>query len=116
MAPQPIDDSPEVLSNLLYLIRRSLDDPAKATTYRDFADKVLIDIATDNLRGALCDGPLLMTECGLHSHSFFQSQDGRGAEGPSLGEGEGGEVMNGNEQSLEGMSGYRPGIFHTCST
>jgi hypothetical protein len=49
MAPQPIDDSPEVLSNLLYLIRRSLDDPAKATTYRDFADKVLIDIATDNL-------------------------------------------------------------------
>jgi hypothetical protein len=39
MAPQPSDHSLEALSNLLYLIRRSLDDPAKTKTYLD------IDIA-----------------------------------------------------------------------
>jgi phosphoglycerate-specific signal transduction histidine kinase len=40
-----LDNSLEALSNLLYLLRRSLDDPAKATTYLDLADRVLIDIA-----------------------------------------------------------------------
>jgi hypothetical protein len=30
---------------LLYLLRRPLDDPAKAADDLDFADKVLIDIA-----------------------------------------------------------------------
>jgi hypothetical protein len=39
MAPQPSDHSLEALSNLLYPIRRSLDDPAKTKTYLD------IDIA-----------------------------------------------------------------------
>jgi hypothetical protein len=43
--PNQLDNSLEALSNLLYQIRRSLDDPAKATTYLDFADRVLIDIA-----------------------------------------------------------------------
>lgn len=43
MAP-PTDNSLEALSNLLYLIRRSLDDPAKVTKYLDF-DQVVIDIA-----------------------------------------------------------------------
>jgi hypothetical protein len=33
-----LDNSLEALSNLLYLIRRSLDDPAKATTYLDIAE------------------------------------------------------------------------------
>jgi hypothetical protein len=45
MAPEPIDNSLEALTNLLYLIRRSLDDPARAGTYLDLADQVLIDIA-----------------------------------------------------------------------
>jgi hypothetical protein len=40
--------SPEILGNLLYLIRRSLDDPAKATLYLDLADKVLVDIAANH--------------------------------------------------------------------
>jgi hypothetical protein len=40
-----LDSSLEGLSNLLYLIRRSLDDPAKATRYLDLADQLLVDIA-----------------------------------------------------------------------
>jgi hypothetical protein len=48
-APDQLDNSLEALSNLLYLIRRSLDDPAKAKTYLDIADKVLIDIAAKQL-------------------------------------------------------------------
>jgi hypothetical protein len=44
-APDQLDNPLEALSNLLYLLRRSLDDPDKATTYLDLADKVLIDIA-----------------------------------------------------------------------
>jgi hypothetical protein len=49
MPPKPIDNSLEALSNLLYLLRRSLDDPARAKAYLDVADQVLIDIA-DNRR------------------------------------------------------------------
>jgi hypothetical protein len=45
MVAQQLDNSLETLSNVLYLLRRSPDDPAKAATYLDFADKVLIDIA-----------------------------------------------------------------------
>jgi hypothetical protein len=45
MAPQRIGNSLEALGNLLYLIRRSLDDPARAEAYLDVADKVLNDIA-----------------------------------------------------------------------
>jgi hypothetical protein len=45
MAPKPIDNPLEALSNLLYLVRRSLDDPARAKAYLDVADKVLADIA-----------------------------------------------------------------------
>jgi hypothetical protein len=45
MAPQPIDNSLEALTNLLYLIRRTLDDPARAEAYLEVADKVLADIA-----------------------------------------------------------------------
>jgi hypothetical protein len=37
----------EALGNLLYLIRRSLDDPAKAKAYLDVANKVLADIAAN---------------------------------------------------------------------
>jgi hypothetical protein len=36
------DTSPEAFSNLLYLIRRSVDDPARAKAYLDVADQVLI--------------------------------------------------------------------------
>jgi hypothetical protein len=46
-APDQLDNSLEALSNLFYLLRRSLDDPAKATRYLDLADKVLIDIAAN---------------------------------------------------------------------
>jgi hypothetical protein len=46
MAPA-LDNSLETLSSLLYLIRRSLEDPAKAKTYLDIVDKVLIDIAAN---------------------------------------------------------------------
>jgi hypothetical protein len=42
-----LDNLLEALSNLLYLIRRSLDDPAKAKAYLDMADKVLIDMAAN---------------------------------------------------------------------
>jgi hypothetical protein len=41
------DTSPEAFSNLLYLIRRSVDDPARAKAYLDVADQVLIDIAAN---------------------------------------------------------------------
>jgi hypothetical protein len=44
-APDRLDNSLDALSNLIYLFRRSLDDPAKATHYLDAADKVLVDIA-----------------------------------------------------------------------
>jgi hypothetical protein len=40
---------PEALDNLLYPIRRSLDDPAKAKAYLDVAEKVLSNIATGKL-------------------------------------------------------------------
>jgi hypothetical protein len=40
-----LDNSLEALSNLLYLLSRSLDDPAQAEAYFDVADKVLNDIA-----------------------------------------------------------------------
>jgi hypothetical protein len=46
--PHQLDNSLEALSNLLYLIRRSLDDPTKAATYLDISDKVLIDIAANH--------------------------------------------------------------------
>jgi hypothetical protein len=46
-APDQLDYSLEALSNLVYLIRRSLDNPAKATHYLDFAEKVLADIAAN---------------------------------------------------------------------
>jgi hypothetical protein len=39
------DSSLEALSNILYLIRRSLNDPAKTTKYLDIADQLLVDIA-----------------------------------------------------------------------
>jgi hypothetical protein len=45
MAPEPIDNSLEALTNLLYLIRRTLNDPARAEAYLDVVDKVLADIA-----------------------------------------------------------------------
>lgn len=45
MAAQQLDNSLETLSNVLYLLRRSLYDPAKAATYLDFADRVLVDNA-----------------------------------------------------------------------
>jgi hypothetical protein len=45
MAAQQLDNALEALSNLLYLVRLSLDDPAKAKSYLDFADRVLMDIA-----------------------------------------------------------------------
>jgi hypothetical protein len=47
MTPQPVDNSLEALSHLLDQIRLPLDDPAKATSYLDFTDKVLIDIAAN---------------------------------------------------------------------
>jgi hypothetical protein len=34
-----LDSSLEALTNLFYLIRRSLDDPARAGTYLDLADR-----------------------------------------------------------------------------
>jgi hypothetical protein len=40
-----LDTSLEVLTNLVYLIRLTLDDPTKATKYLDLADQMLIDIA-----------------------------------------------------------------------
>jgi hypothetical protein len=40
-----LDNSLETLSNLLYWIRRSLDDPARAEAYLDVADQVLADLA-----------------------------------------------------------------------
>jgi hypothetical protein len=40
-----LDNSLEALTNPLYLIRRTLDDPARAEAYLDVADKVLADIA-----------------------------------------------------------------------
>jgi hypothetical protein len=43
--PQQFDNFLEALSNLLYLIRHSLDDRAKATIYLDVADTVVRDIA-----------------------------------------------------------------------
>jgi hypothetical protein len=42
-APDRLDNSLD--ASLIYLFRRSLDDPAKATHYLDAADKVLVDIA-----------------------------------------------------------------------
>jgi hypothetical protein len=39
MAPQPSDHSLEALSNLLYLIRRSLDDPPKTKTYLELTSR-----------------------------------------------------------------------------
>jgi hypothetical protein len=39
MAPQPIESSLEALTNLLYMIQRSLDDPSKTTTYLDVVDQ-----------------------------------------------------------------------------
>jgi hypothetical protein len=45
MATQPIDQSPETLGNLLFLIRRLLDDQAEAKTHREVDDKMWIDIA-----------------------------------------------------------------------
>jgi hypothetical protein len=48
MAPKPIENnSLKALSNLLYLLRRSLDEPARAEAYLDVADKVLTDIAAN---------------------------------------------------------------------
>jgi hypothetical protein len=47
-APDQVDDSLKTLSNLLYLLRRSLDDPAKATKYHDLADQLLVDIAASH--------------------------------------------------------------------
>jgi hypothetical protein len=44
MAAQQFDNSLEALGNLLYLLRRSLDDPARATHYLDLADQVFINI------------------------------------------------------------------------
>jgi hypothetical protein len=49
MLPQQHHNSLEALSNLLYLARRLLDDPAKASTYLDVADKVLTDIRSSGL-------------------------------------------------------------------
>jgi hypothetical protein len=42
-----LDTLLEVLTYLVYLIRCTLDEPAKATKYLDFADQVLIDIAAN---------------------------------------------------------------------
>jgi hypothetical protein len=39
------DSSLEALTNILYLVRRSLNDPGKATKYLDLADQLLVDIA-----------------------------------------------------------------------
>jgi hypothetical protein len=44
MLAQRLTNSLEALSNLLYPFQRSLDDPAKAATYPDLAEKVLIGI------------------------------------------------------------------------
>jgi hypothetical protein len=41
----PLDNSLETLSNILYLLGRSLDDPARAEGYLDFADKVFAELA-----------------------------------------------------------------------
>ena len=49
MAQQPIDHSPETLGNLLFLIRRLLDDQAEAKAHRMVDDKMLIDIAAKAL-------------------------------------------------------------------
>jgi two-component sensor histidine kinase len=46
-AAHQLDNSLETLSSLLYLLRRSFKDPAKANTYLDIVDKVLIDIAAN---------------------------------------------------------------------
>jgi hypothetical protein len=46
MAQQPTCHSLGALGNLLYSIRRSLDDPTKAKLSR-YADKVLIDISAN---------------------------------------------------------------------
>jgi hypothetical protein len=46
-AANQLDTSPEAFSNLLYLIRRTLDDPAMAEAYLDVVDKVLADIAAN---------------------------------------------------------------------
>jgi hypothetical protein len=47
MAPEPIDNSLEALTNLLYLIRRTLNDPARAEVYLDIVDKVLAELAAN---------------------------------------------------------------------
>jgi hypothetical protein len=44
MTPQQFDNSLEALASLLYLVRCSLDRPAKATTYFGLAEQVLADI------------------------------------------------------------------------
>jgi hypothetical protein len=43
--PEQLDNLLEALSNLLYLLRRSLDDPARAEAYLDVADNVLAELA-----------------------------------------------------------------------
>jgi hypothetical protein len=73
-APQPIDNSLEALSHLLYLIRLSLDDPAKATSYLDFADQVLIDIAANR------------SPTGGVMGAHHASADGVDADGPMIGQ------------------------------
>jgi hypothetical protein len=47
MVSEPIDNSLEALTNLLHLIRRTLNDPARAEAYLDVIDKVLADIAAN---------------------------------------------------------------------
>jgi hypothetical protein len=46
-------DSLEALTNLLYLIRPTLDDPARAEAYLDVAGQVLADIAAGLARKLL---------------------------------------------------------------
>jgi hypothetical protein len=45
LAVHQLDNSLEALRNLLYLIRRTLDDPARAEAYLDVADNVLAELA-----------------------------------------------------------------------
>jgi hypothetical protein len=45
VASDQLDNALEALSNLLYLIRQSLGDPARAEAYLDVADKVLAELA-----------------------------------------------------------------------
>jgi hypothetical protein len=46
LSAHQLDISLEALTDLLYLVRRPLDDPARVEAYLDVADKVLSDIAT----------------------------------------------------------------------